>query len=153
MASKQQVKEALIELGFETIPDSILSDTLELVYRAGIEAGKLEAAERQARTLRDCQRLYQRSVLVAQVRRLLVINRYLYSLLIDKEGRSCSFEKAVDLFTHLPGPQKSGRPKKPIPTSDGKAIRQIKRLHRQTRRRAATDEDPGQVQRRATEPD
>lgn len=150
MPSKQQVREALSELGFEPISDSILSDTLELVYRAGIEAGKLDARECYAQTPRQRKQLYRQSVLVAQVRRLITVNRYLYSLLIDADGRygrCCSFEQAAEIFTRAPGPQKSARPKKPIHTSDGKTIRQVKRLHRQARRRAPTDEDSGQVQR------
>ncbi len=146
MPSKQEVKDALTELGFEPIPPSIIGQALELAYRAGCEAGKLEAQEICAQTPSQRKRLYRRSVLVAQVARLLAVNRYLFSLLIDadaRHGRVCSMDKAVKVFTSLPHAQVPGRPKKPISPGDGKAVHQVKRLHRQARQRKAANQDAG----------
>lgn len=148
MPSKQQIRDALTELGFEPIPPSIIGQALELAYRAGYEAGKLEAQESYAQAPSQRKRLYRRSILVAQVARLLAVNRYLFGLLIDadaRHGRVCSMDKAVKVFTSLPHAQVSGRPKTPISSGDGKAITQVKRLHRQARQRPAKGQGAGDV--------
>ncbi len=110
--AERLLHEALIELGITMIPDTILSDLIEAIRMAGEQRGQLEAydhvmqgrgirpGKREARLAEQCR------IQMAQIERLIRVNRFLFKLLGETHPRKQSIRpipKAVKVFTAEPG--------------------------------------------------
>ncbi len=98
----------LNDLGGSALPDSVLSEVIELVRVHGEHKGRQEAygQYRQAHDVAAGQReqelAHRCQVLLAQMERLIRVNRYLFSLIEDARDGKRANDNPMAVFSRCP---------------------------------------------------